>query len=440
MEKPIKLKETQDRLITPSGLILVGALLLKTKLGELLNRLGKPETVKHQNANCVIPYIGLLCQGKTDYEDIREMQEDASFYCQALHINTMPSAETVRQRLDYLGLEIAASSDFVMEESAALLKSVGMEPTPAFTGHVPLDIDVSVHDNSQTKKEGVERTYMGIDGYSPIYAYIGEEGYACSGELRDGGCHSQCEGTVDFLTETLRLAKRMTDRKLLVRMDSGNDALDNIKLFIKEEADYIIKRNLRKETAEEWLDIAKEHGTPESPREGKIVYTGSVLRDKGLEKPLRIVFSVTERTSLANGQMLLEPDIDVQTWWVSLENTGKEVIRLYHEHATCEQFHSEIKTDIGLERFPSSKFFTNSAILKLAMLAYNILRIIGQWALGTGEKLTRHDVKRLRAKTVINRFIFIAGRVISHARQMFMTLGRSNIWRHVFLRLYEAFG
>ena len=440
MEKPIKLKETQDRLITPSGLILVGALLLKTALGKLLNQLGKPADVRHQNANCVIAFIGLLCQGKTDYEDIREMQEDPAFYCQALHINTIPSAETVRQRLDYLGLEIAASSDFVMEQSAAMLKSAGMSPTPTFTGHVPLDIDVSVHDNSHTKKEGVERTYRGIDGYSPIYAYIGEEGYACNGELRDGGCHSQCAGTVDFLTETLLLARQITGEKPLVRMDSGNDALDNIKLFIKEEADFIIKRNLRNETAEEWLETAKKHGRQASPRDGKVVYTGSVTRDRGLDGPLRIVFSVTERTCLANGQMLLEPKIDVETWWVSLENPEEDVIRLYCDHATCEQFHSEIKTDIGLERFPSGKFSTNAAILKLSLLALNILRVIGQCSLGTGEKLTRHDVERLRVKTVIKRLILIAGRVITHARQTFLTLGRSNIWRHVFSRLYEAFG
>jgi len=33
---------------------------------------------------------------------------------------------------------------------------------------VALDIDVSPFDNSMTKKEGVSRTYMGIDGYAPI--------------------------------------------------------------------------------------------------------------------------------------------------------------------------------------------------------------------------------------------------------------------------------
>ena len=71
---------------------------------------------------------------------------------------------------------------------------------------------------------------------------------------------------------------------------------------------------------------------------------------------------------LANGQMLIEPKIDVQTWWTSLENSEEDVMRLYCEHAVCEQFHSEIKSDIGLERFPSGKFDTNAAILKLAAL------------------------------------------------------------------------
>jgi len=424
-------------LITPSGLLLVGALLMKTSLGKLLNKLGKPKEVKHQNANCVIPYIGLLCQGKTEYDDIRELHADPSFCCQALHINTIPPEATLRQRMDYLGDDIA-SSNMVMEESVTMLKNAGMEPTPAFTGHIPLDVDVSVHDNSQTKKEGVGHTYKGVDGYSPIYAYIGQEGYACNAELREGVYHSQCEGTVEFLEDTLRLAKQFTSEKLLVRMDSGNDSLDNIKLFIKEKVDYIIKRNLRKESKDEWLKMAIMHGERTDPRDGKTVYTGDVLCARDIPTPLRVVFEITIRTMAANGQLLIEPKIDVASWWTSLENPPEDIIRLYREHATCEQFHSEIKSDIGLERFPSGKFDTNAAILKLAILAYNILRIVGQSFLGI--TVTRKNVKRLRAKTVIQRFMTIAGRVIEHARQTFLTLGRSNVWSGDFTRLYEAFG
>ena len=38
------------------------------------------------------------------------------------------------------------------------------------------------------------------------------------------------------------------------------------------------------------------------------------------------------------------------------------VIALYREHATSEQFHSEFKTDLDLERLPSGKFDTNDLL------------------------------------------------------------------------------
>ena len=162
----IKIRETRERLITPSGMVLVGAQIKKMKLRKLLDRLGKPKDVKHQNSSCVIGYTGLLCQGKSDYDDVREMREDADFYCASLHISSVPSAETLRQRLDKIGPELA-SSGMIMEESGNMLKGSGVSSSPTFTGHIPLDVNVCVHDNSQTKKEGVERTYKGIDGYAP---------------------------------------------------------------------------------------------------------------------------------------------------------------------------------------------------------------------------------------------------------------------------------
>ena len=76
-------------------------------------------------------------------------------------------------------------------------------------------------------------------------------------------------------------------------MDSGNDSLDNIKLFVKEETDFIIKRNPRQESMESWLEIAKQYGVKSEPRVGKSVYIGSILRDRGLKSPVRIVFRVT---------------------------------------------------------------------------------------------------------------------------------------------------
>jgi len=40
-------------------------------------------------------------------------------------------------------------------------------------------------DNSNTKREHVSRTYKGFDGYAPIAAYLGNEGWCVANELDD---------------------------------------------------------------------------------------------------------------------------------------------------------------------------------------------------------------------------------------------------------------
>ncbi|WP_281054906.1 hypothetical protein [Thiocystis violascens] len=41
---------------------------------------------------------------------------------------------------------------------------------------MPLDGAVTPFYNSDSKKEGVSRTYKGMDGYAPMAAYLGQEG------------------------------------------------------------------------------------------------------------------------------------------------------------------------------------------------------------------------------------------------------------------------
>lgn len=243
----------------------------------------------------------------------------------------------------------------IREESAQLIrqtaKSIGTVTT--IKGELaPLDIDVSPFDNSKTKKEGVSRTYKGDDGFAPILAYIGREGYQVNVEFREGSQHSQ-KNTPAFLRETIGYAKIITEASILVRLDAGNDALDNIAVCIEEGVDWLIKRNLRRESLQDWLKIAREQGQQELPRTGKTVWYGETHRQvDGFPKPLRIVFEVIERT-IKKGQYLLVPEIEVNTWWTSLEDAALPVILLYHDHGTSEQFHSEIKSDMDLERLPS---------------------------------------------------------------------------------------
>lgn len=112
------------------------------------------------------------------------------------------------------------------------------------------------------------------------------------------------------------------------------------------------------------LETARSIGKKEELRPGKVRYTGetTLVRNK-VGKPIRVVFEVIETTHESNGQLLLVPDIEVHTFWTSLPDEPEVVLGLYREHGTMEQFHSEIKTDLYLERLPSGKFATNNLVL-----------------------------------------------------------------------------
>jgi hypothetical protein len=445
--KPVEfvIKEGDEHLTSHSGLALIGALMERTDLGSRLSGLTMPgcREPKIVHGDIAKSMIGLLCMGKPDYDAIEPFRE-VPFFRYSLGIDQCPSSPTLRQRLDVVN---GAFDQVVKEESARLIRATAPDIGTVSTCRgelAALDIDVSPFDNSRTQKEGVLRTYKGVDGFAPIFAYLGREGYEINVEFREGSQHSQKE-TPAFLRESIRYAKMVTDKNLLVRLDAGNDSLDNIGICIEEGANWLIKRNLRRESLQEWLNIAQEKGQKATSREGKSVWRGETHRTvEGFAEPLRIVFDVTERT-MKDGQCLLVPEVEVDTYWTSLMDDPYQAILLYHDHGTCEQFHSEIKTDMDLERLPSEHFSTNSSIMILALMAYNLLRLCGQESLrednGNLERRAPHRKKaqRRRLRTVMQDLIYMASRISFHARRLYLSFGRYNPWAVVWQNLYRGF-
>lgn len=264
-------------------------------------------------------------------------------------------------------------------------------------------------------------------------AYIGAEGYGCNFELRKGSQHCQ-KDTPEFLIETISAAKQITNQPLLVRMDSGNDALENyiIMHWDDPKIKFLVKHNFRQENREEIAENLRScYKNISSPREGKIVYIGSTWRTFHTEEKgditMGMVYEIIDRTTDAYGQEMLFPDTEFNMYMTSLSDSDEDVIALYHNHAVCEQFHSEIKSDMGIERLPSGKFDTNALIMKFGMIAYNILRIIGTEAMKKRDMPIRHStIKRRRIRTVIERLMLIAGHLTVHARRLVLALGRSS--------------
>jgi len=96
---------------------------------------------------------------------------------------------------------------------------------------------------------------------------------------------------------------------------------------------------------------------------------------------------------------------------------------LYCDHATHEQFHAEFKSDMDLERLPSGKFDTNYPVCRLAAVAMNLLRLIGQNTLNEPDAPVRHPAQRRRIKTVLHEMMYKAARMIRHAGRWVLGLG-----------------
>ncbi len=185
----------------------------------------------------------------------------------------------------------------------------------------------------------------------------------------------------EFIRRSIGYARMMTGAPVLVGMDGGNDSLENIRVCQEEKVDWLIKRNPRRESEGEWLKISQEEGELQPSRAGERVWVG-------------------------------------ESYWTSLGEEPARVIELYHKRGAAEQFHGEIKTELGLERLPSGKFATNALVLLLGMVVHNILRVIGQLGLEVRVSPGGKVVVRRRLRSVMQDLMYLACRLVRHARRL----------------------
>ena len=296
------IKSDKMELVGGAGLPLVGQIIERfTTLAKDLTRQFPKRSDAMPTGDIAVAYLAALCTGKSDFEAVATLP-DKVFAPESLGIAAFPSPVTVRQRLDE-GADLYLP--YVQKATIDVLRKSKAPVTPLPTGHVALDADVTPQNNSNTKKEGLGWTYKGCMGFAPMAAYLGEEGWCLGFELREGTQHCQ-KGTPEFLHRVITAARRVTNKPLLVRLDSGNDALENYALFQETRADWLVKHNWRRENPAVWEEKASALPASEwlHPRPGKRVARLSEWMErtfndgkKDVVVKFRMVVEVVERTS-----------------------------------------------------------------------------------------------------------------------------------------------
>jgi len=167
--RPFIVKQLDYDLTPVAGLALVGHHL--NRLAPVFKQLDGALPVRNGVANSDIlrSYLGLLVQGKSDFDAIENFRGDA-FFKQALGIALLPSSPTLRQRMDARAEDMF---DFLPALIEKLLNGTRVDYGVLPCGWLALDVDTFAMDNGDTAKDGMGRTYTGVVGYCPLAAYLG---------------------------------------------------------------------------------------------------------------------------------------------------------------------------------------------------------------------------------------------------------------------------
>ncbi len=126
----------QEFYTSTSGLALVGVALNRfTTLASRVDKVGPKRGIA--TSDVIRSYLGLLCQGKSDFAAIRPFFEDDEFFRCSLGLAKVPPPETLRQRLDQFAERLRTIVDVC---SVEFLKKAKAQLSPLPSGHMPLDL------------------------------------------------------------------------------------------------------------------------------------------------------------------------------------------------------------------------------------------------------------------------------------------------------------
>jgi hypothetical protein len=424
-----RVEVTDEPICGNAGLAGIGQLMRIAGLDQVRSSRNLPN-YKIKDTDILKVFCGMVAVGRVGFEHIHHVEHD-DFFATALGIARMPGEASLRHRFEAMSQDRRVHEDLPACGIRMLKKlkyPVLKVEAPGFCG-VRVDTDSSIFDNSQSKKEGVTVGYTGVAGYAPVCSFL-EGGIVVGSQLCPGDRHPLHEGYEEYFAQVRQRVNALAPDSPILWVEDG--AFDSGKLMAGRHADvnksrdfFIIRHNLRQEPPGVLINLAREQGEASRPRSGKTVYIGSTVRRHGEMEKARLVYEVTERAS-KNGQMLLAPEYTVFSVWTNLDEVScADVLRLYRDRGTCEQYFAEIKSELDLERLPSGKFCVNELFFQLGMFVNNMLRVMGR-SLHGPEIMKMKKATRRRLRTVMQSLMYMCGRVVHHAHQVILRVKGAN--------------
>jgi len=403
---PFKLGVTSEIITSRSGLaVFHEAALASGVVAQIRKHLPVPCSNRGiKPEEYVMPLVLMLTGGGQTMEDIREIERDTGLrrLCGFRHI---PGADAIsiwlkvayrivgmRRVNEYLCREIIARSgvtDFTLDTDATLI---------------------------ETQKKTAEKCYKGFRAFAPLFSFLAELGLCVVCEFRNGNVPA-CVGIEQQLRQAHKLLNSMGKRLRYFRSDSAGYQADVINTCRELGVDFTITadhdaavKEIIKQTSEEggWIRLFNEKGEPTNREYRTAVHC--------MEETKAFTLIIQRYPNP-------EPDLfhpEFYRYYVIATSDDKrkpkDVIEFHNGRGNAENYNKEIKSGFGMDHAPCQSTKADAVWLELGVLAHNLAVAVKRLLLG-GEWVTK-TIGTLRWQ-----LIFIAGKVVSHGRELWLRVG-----------------
>jgi Transposase DDE domain group 1 len=392
---PIKLEKSRERLTSLSGLLVLEELARALGVWEEVDGVleGPKSGRGYGPREFVQALVWMLHGGGRRLEDLRELGAEREVL-EELGLEAVPDAGTVGDWLRRQGKRGVEGIDRVSRRLAR--RALESE-----AGEVTLDVDAT---QIEAEKQEAAWTYHKVKGYMPLLGYA--QGLCVGQEFRAGNT-SPGAGVLEFAQQCEVVLP--VGRKVYFRSDSAAYQAAVINHYsqpgrsfsITADLDVAVKREIQNlpETAWQAYQTAEEVATDRQ-------ITETVHTMNGTEQAFRLIV-----LRWPNPQPNLF-EAHRYCYHAVATNRGEEaseVIWKHNQRGQCENWHKELKLDLGMEQMPCGQLEANALYFAIGVLAYNLAQLLKRQVLP--EAYRRVTVSTLRWKVYR-----LAGKLVRHAR------------------------
>jgi len=392
---PIKLEKSPERLTSLGGLVVLEELARALGVWEEVDQVleGPKSGRGYRPREFVRSLVWMLHGGGRRLEDLRELGGEQEVL-EELGLEAVPDAGTVGDWLRRQGKRGVAGIDRVSRRLAR--RALESE-----AGEVTLDVDATL---IEAEKEEAAWSYQKVKGYMPLLGYANG---ICVGQEFRAGNQSPGAGVLEFARQCEGVLP--AGRKVYFRSDSAAYQAAVIDHYsqpgrsfsITADLDAAVKGEIQNLPETAWQGYQTADGVATDRQIAETVHT---MNDT--EQAFRLIVL---RWSNAQPNLFEAQPYRYHALATNREEAASAVIWKHNQRGQCENWHKELKLDLGMEQMPCGQLEANALYFAIGVLAYNL----AQWL---KRQVLPDAYRRVTVSTLRWKVYQVAGKLVRHAR------------------------